>query len=162
MKRNQNLWLSYMLQIYKNILTFASNYKENMRKIVYLLKTYPFSWLCIVVIWILCFCTTPHTPLDNVPLMDKWTHFIMYGGTCSVIWIENMRAGKVTGRLPRMFLWAWLIPILMSGLIEILQANCTGGRRSGDWMDFLANSIGATLALLIWLAIYKKAPKRKA
>lgn len=131
-----------------------------MRKIVYLLKVYPFSWLCILVIWILCFCTPPHTPLDNVPLMDKWTHFIMYGGTCSVVWIENLRAGKVAGNLRRMLLWAWLAPVLMSGLIEILQANCTGGRRSGDWLDFLANSIGATLALLLWLAIYKKTNKR--
>lgn len=33
----------------------------------------------------------------------------------------------------------------MSGVIEILQEYCTGGRRSGDWLDFAANSIGATV-----------------
>jgi hypothetical protein len=35
----------------------------------------------------------------------------------------------------------------MSGLIELAQAYCTGGRRSGEWLDFLANSTGATLML---------------
>ena len=43
----------------------------------------------------------------------------------------------------------------MSGLIELLQAYCTGGRRSGDWMDFLANSVGATLALALGYGLYR-------
>lgn len=60
-----------------------------MIKLVHLFERYPFSTACVVLIWILCFCTPPHTPLDNVPLMDKWTHMAMYGGTCSVIWIES-------------------------------------------------------------------------
>lgn len=92
--------------------------------------------------------------------MDKWTHMAMYGGTCSVIWIESFRAGTVVGHLRRMLLWAWLVPVLMSGLIEVLQANCTGGRRSGDWMDFLANSIGATLGLVFGLVLYKRLSRK--
>lgn len=131
-----------------------------MIKLVHLFKRYPFSTACVVLIWILCFCTPPHTPLDNVPLMDKWTHMAMYGGTCSVIWIESFRAGTAVGHLRRMLLWAWLASVLMSGLIEILQANCTGGRRSGDWMDFLANSIGATLGLVFGLVLYKRLSRK--
>lgn len=131
-----------------------------MIKLVQLFKRYPFSTACAVLIWILCFCTPPHTPLDNVPLMDKWTHMAMYGGTCSVIWIESFLAGTAVGHLRRMLLWAWLAPVLMSGLIEILQANCTGGRRSGDWMDFLANSIGATLGLVFGLVLYKRLSRK--
>ena len=142
--------------MYKIILTFALIYKENMIKTMKLLSRYPLSWLCILLIWVLCFCTPPHTPLDNVPLMDKWTHIVMYGGTCGVIWFENVRRGNVRGRLPRMLLWGWLAPVLMSGLIEILQENCTGGRRSGDWLDFLANSIGATLGLAAGYMWYRK------
>ena len=45
----------------------------------------------------------------------------------------------------KLFCLAWIAPILMSGVIEILQEYCTGGRRSGDWLDFAANSIGATV-----------------
>lgn len=36
----------------------------------------------------------------------------------------------------------------MSGCIELMQAYCTD-TRSGDWLDFLANSIGVGLAALI-------------
>ena len=113
-----------------------------------LLRKYPVSCLFLAVIWIFCFCTPPHTPLDNVAFMDKWTHIAMYAGTCTAIWIEYLRCHKKVS--PKsLFLWAWLAPVLMSGLIEILQANCTGGRRSGDWLDFAANAVGVTLAAVI-------------
>jgi len=113
-------------------------------------RKYPLSCLCIAVIWVLCFCTPPHTPLDNVAFIDKWTHIVMYAGTCSVIWFEYMRGHKAADR-KKLFVWAWLAPVLMSGLIEILQAYCTGGRRSGDWLDFAANTTGATLASVAWI-----------
>ena len=113
-----------------------------MIKLVHLFKRYPFSTACVVLIWILCFCTPPHTPLDNVPLMDKWTHMAMYGGTCSVIWIESFRAGTAVGHLRRMLLWAWLVPMLMSGLIEILQANCTGEGEAATGWTSLQTALG--------------------
>ena len=55
----------------------------------------------------------------------------------------------------RLFLWAWLMPIVMSGCIELLQEYCTGGRRSGDWIDLAANATGVTLAALIGMALCK-------
>lgn len=59
--------------------------------------------------------------------------------------------------MKKLFLLAWLAPIIMSGVIELLQAYCTGGRRSGEWLDFAANSIGATIggAIGILLAKYR-------
>jgi hypothetical protein len=39
----------------------------------------------------------------------------------------------------------------MGGLVELAQAYCTGGRRSGEWLDFLANSLGVCLGVLIGL-----------
>lgn len=127
---------------------------------------YPFSSLCIVLIWILCFFSPPHTPLDNVALMDKWVHIIMYAGTCSVIWVEYLR-NKRNGNGKKfdingwhVFIWTWLFPVIMSGLIEIMQAYCTGGRRNGDWLDFAANGIGATLAAIAGTIITVSATKR--
>ena len=114
----------------------------------HLIRKYPVSCLFLAVIWVLCFCTPPHTPLDNVAFIDKWTHIIMYAGTCLAIWFEYLKSHKaVSGR--RMFVWAWLAPVLMGGVIELLQAYCTGGRRSGDWLDFAANATGVTLAAVI-------------
>ncbi len=127
-----------------------------MNYIIHILKSYPVSCFYILVIWILCFASIPHTPLDNVTLIDKWVHTTMYLGTCGTIWYEYVHRHKrrcdVGGgyiyelNKCKLFLLAWLAPILMSGLIEILQATCTGGRRSGEWLDFAANSIGVTLA----------------
>lgn len=126
-----------------------------MRRIPQLLRFYPLSWLCIAVIWVACFCTPPHTSLDDVPLMDKWTHILMYCGTCSVIWVEHLRRYRSSSSPHLLFLWAWFAPVMMSGLIEILQAYCTGGRRSGDWLDFIANAIGATLGYLLGYLVYR-------
>lgn len=122
---------------------------------------YPVSSMYIVAIWILCFMDVPDTPLSNLTMIDKWTHIAMYLGTCLTIWLEYWRnhrngwsAGTKRPNWYRLVLWAWLMPTLMSGVIEILQANCTGGRRSGEWLDFAANSIGTTLALVagaLWI-----------
>ena len=123
-----------------------------MKKLSHILRCYPLSCLLIAVIWVLCFCTPPSTPLDDVAYMDKWTHIVMYLGTCTVICIEYIRRHRHV-RIAHMALWAWLAPIVMSGVIELLQAYCTGGRRSGEWMDFAANSTGATIGLAIGILL---------
>ncbi len=121
-----------------------------MKIIAQTIRRYPLTLLCIAVIWYLSFFTPPHTELDEVPFMDKWVHIAMYGGTWTVVWIEYLRSHThLNGR--KLFLWAWLLPIVMSGTIELLQAYCTGGRRSGDWFDLLANSVGVTLAFVLGL-----------
>ena len=133
-----------------------------MRKILHYLTTnYPISCLYVTFIWILCFMDVPHTPLDNITLIDKWTHIVMYAGTCATIWYEYLYHHKEINK-KRTFLLAWLAPLLMSGLIEILQEYCTGGRRSGDWLDFAANSIGVTLGNVIGilLAAYRARKRR--
>lgn len=120
-----------------------------------LVRTYPVALLCFLLIWYLSFFTPPKTELDDVAFIDKWVHVVMYGGSCLVLWIEHLRHHHLTKQplcRQRLLLWAWVAPILMSGLIELLQAYCTGGRRSGDWLDFAANAVGVTGAALVgWL-----------
>lgn len=109
-----------------------------------LLKRYPLSIICIVLIWYLSiWFFPPETPLNNVAFIDKWTHFVMYGGTCSVIWFEYLRCHRKLDTV-RLFLLAWLAPVLMSGCLELIQAYCTTNR-AGEWLDFAANTTGATL-----------------
>ena len=134
-----------------------------MSYIRHLLRSYPVSCFYILVIWILCFMSVPRTPLDNVTLIDKWVHTTMYLGMCGTIWYEYLRRHRRKCDIGggwryeinkcRLFVLAWLAPVVMSGLIEVLQATCTGGRRSGDWLDFVANSIGVTLAALGAMAV---------
>ena len=109
-----------------------------------ILRQYPFSLICVVLIWVLCFDTADGMPSVSIPYIDKLVHFAMYFGTCSTIWWERLKA---TGREDFRWLacFAVIAPILMSGAIEILQSQTT--YRSGDWADLLANSLGAFTAI---------------
>ena len=46
-----------------------------------------------------------------------------------------------------------MVPALMGGLIELVQAYCTGGRRSGEWMDWAADSIGVAIGAVIGILL---------
>ena len=121
-----------------------------MKKLRQIITKYPLSIVCIVLIWVLSLVPFfPETPFDEVIFADKWAHVVMYGGTCCVIWWEYIRCHQ-SPRYGRLFIWAWLAPILMSGLLELLQEYATTNR-NGDWIDLVANATGATLAALLGL-----------
>ena len=132
--------------------------KDILQIIVQIAKKYPFSICCMVLIWILSFLPFPKMEsLEDVPLVDKWTHVVMYGGTCGVIWTEYIRK-HLTLDAEKLLFYAWLLPILMSGVIELLQEYCTT-YRGGEWLDMAANSTGVTLAVvygLLFNCFYKK------
>ena len=123
-------------------------------KVLLYLRRYPLSLLCIVLVWYLSiWFMPPETPLNDVDFIDKWTHFVMYGGTCSVIWYEYIRSHtRLNGW--RLFLLAWLAPVIMSGLLELIQAYCTTNR-AGEWLDFAANTTGCTIGVAIGLLIHR-------
>lgn len=123
------------------------------------IRKYPISVICIVLIWILSLLPFfPETPLDDVRFIDKWVHVVMYGGTFTVLWIEYARKHNAPD-YKKLFVWAWLAPIVMSGILELLQEYCTGGHRNGDWLDFAANATGVTLAAIIGLLILRFRPR---
>ncbi|MBR1394674.1 MAG: VanZ family protein [Prevotella sp.] len=118
-------------------------------------RRYPFSVLCVVTVWVLSLLPFfPETPLDDVEFIDKWVHFIMYGGTTIVIWWEYYLHHRQQLHVSRrLLLWGVLAPILMGGLLELLQAYATT-TRNGDWLDFAANTLGVVIgvvcSLLCW------------
>ena len=86
----------------------------------------------------------PETPLSHVKLIDKWTHLVMYGGLCLTIWIDRARLGIANNRKGTV-IYAVALPIVMGGLIELVQAYCTGGMRSGEWLDWAADTLGVAI-----------------
>lgn len=126
-----------------------------MKKTLVFARKYRYSIFCIALIWYLCiWFMPPELPeLENVAFLDKWTHFVMYGGTCSVIWWEYLRCHQRPDWL-RLFLFAWLAPIVMSGCIELIQAYCTENR-SGEWLDLAANATGCCLGNIIGLLLFR-------
>ena len=110
-----------------------------------MIRKYPFTLALVAVIWVLCLMPIPENPLSHVSMIDKWTHLVMYGTLCLVLWCEFTHHG--TGRALSIGRWLplWLLPVVMSGIIELVQRYCTGGMRSGEWLDFAANSLVASL-----------------
>ena len=118
----------------------------------------PVSCFLIAVIWYLSlFFNAPKTPFDSMQLIDKWVHFVMYGGTFGVLWIEYLRQHS-RANFTKLFVWAWVAPILMSGIIELIQEYCTE-KRNGDWIDLMANAIGVTLAAIAGTVVTKMRKK---
>ena len=57
-----------------------------MRFFIQIVRKYPLSLLCILLIGVLSLAPYfPETPLDDVAFIDKWTHLVMYDGTCATI-----------------------------------------------------------------------------
>ena len=107
---------------------------------------YRFSLLIVGVILYLSFFTPPKTELDTVSNIDKLAHICMYGGLCTIIWWEYLRCHANIHHL-RTLVGALILPIALSGIIELLQEYATENR-SGDWADMIANCTGALLATI--------------
>ena len=133
-----------------------------MNLIRHFAKKYPFSMVCIALIWILSLTPFfPETPLDNVQFIDKWVHILMYGGTFTVVWLEYYFKHR-SYDWEKLFFWGWLAPILMSGILELLQEYCTFGHRNGDFLDLAANATGVTVAAVIGSVILISIRKKDA
>ena len=126
----------------------------------HIIMAYPFATCLILVIWVVCLMPVPETPLNNLTLFDKWAHISMYAVLCLVMWAEYLRRHQKLNKT-RLFIGAFLAPLLMGGLIELAQANCTGGNRSGDWLDIAANSIGVVMGNLIGMLLARCFAKGK-
>ena len=114
---------------------------------LYYLKKYPLTLFIVVTIFYLSFFTPPKTDMESIPGIDKLVHTCMYGGLCFILWIEYLRTHR-TIHWVKMFIGGILLPITLSGIIELLQAYCTENR-GGEWLDFCANTTGVCLAALV-------------
>lgn len=112
------------------------------------LKRYPLSHFVIAVVIILSLAPIPEMPrLPDINLLDKWAHFVMYGGLCLVIWWEYWRQHRQIN-WQHATIGAILLPIILGILMELGQTYLTTCR-TGDWLDAVANAIGVTLGAVI-------------
>ncbi|MCM1109184.1 MAG: VanZ family protein [Clostridium sp.] len=122
--------------------------------IVKYIRKYPLSLFTVGVVWFLSLFTPPKIDIGEIAFFDKWAHFVMYGGLCSVIWGEYWRSHAVP-HPGRLFLWAVVAPVVMSGVIELVQEYGTENR-TGDWLDLAANSVGVVLGAVIGRGLLKR------
>lgn len=129
-------------------------------------RSYPLTWLVVLAIHVLCLMPVPETPLDGIAFIDKWTHLVMYGGLCLTIWYEvflhhgmkplihlnQVKTETLNWRHLR--IGALYLPTFLGAYIEVLQATCTNGTRSGDVIDWLADTLGVLIAWgVAWMVI---------
>ncbi len=132
------------------------------------LSKYPFTLLATLAVYILSAVPIPEVPeMERVPLIDKWVHFVMYGGLSLAVWIDlsrnrhnRLRHRPQTESRSRfrgftVLLPAFGFPLLFGGLMELYQAYLTTSR-SGDWWDWLADAVGCVLALPVGFLIYMR------
>ena len=112
------------------------------------IRKYPFSLLIATAIVMLSLFPMPEIKMaEDVPLMDKWTHMVMYALLAVAIWFEYRRRHKQANWL-RLLLLGVVAPIAMGGVLELMQEYLTTCR-SGEWMDFIADSIGVVVGVVI-------------
>lgn len=120
------------------------------------LTKYPLTWTLVFIIFYICLIPIPETPVDDVPGIDKLVHTGMYGLLCLIIWGERLRKRKKRPLdMNHCFIGAFVLPIAMSGCIELLQAYATTCR-SGDWWDMAANTLGVVLVWSFFAILRKK------
>lgn len=117
-----------------------------------IIKKYPVSIAVAVAIWVLCMMPIPETPLSGISLIDKWTHFVMYGVLTMVMLWERGRKPSTPEAAPPLWLML-LIPTVMGGLIELAQKYLTTCR-SGEWLDFVGDTIGVVIGAILYVAFH--------
>jgi VanZ family protein len=122
------------------------------------LRRYPITLLLAVGIVLLSLLPIPDLKMPvQVPLIDKWTHMVMYGVLTLVIWLDYRRSHQQYNAW-RLLIFAFFAPIAMGGILELMQAYLTTCR-SGEWLDFVANTIGVCLGTIIGILIMIVAKK---
>lgn len=112
-----------------------------------------FAIIIAVIIFILSTIPLPEVPdLGDVPFIDKWVHFVMYGSLTFAMYLDR-KLSKAEANTT-FILAAFFLPSLYGGILELVQKYCTTCR-SGEWLDFYADTFGAFLATIISLLIWK-------
>lgn len=112
-----------------------------------ILRRYPVTLLFVAAIFAVCLFPIPETPLSHVRFIDKWTHVVLYLALGIVYWTEYYHV-RSTLRGIRLFVVAVVLPIVMGGMIEIMQATLTTCR-SGEWLDFIADAVGVLFGAFV-------------
>jgi VanZ family protein len=116
--------------------TSRSPYKKRARTLTIL-------WALLI--FILCFIPGQEFPDVNIPMADKWVHFVLFA-VFTFLW---MCAQPTVKLLPVVI--TLLVGITFGWLVEELQGLLSFLGRSKSIKDIYADAIGAALGVLLFL-----------
>lgn len=89
--------------------------------------------------------------LQGTAHADKLVHASLHGVLATLLWWAGALRARSLGRAWALAQAACVVGLcaVYGGLIEMLQAMFTA-TRGAEWLDALANTVGAGLAVLLW------------
>lgn len=119
----------------KQIFSPGSPYKKIARSIAIV-------WTLLIFVG--CLMPAHEIPKVDVPLIDKWTHFVMFA-VFSFLWLCAKPGGDF-----KYTLIVLLVSIFLGCLIEYLQGTFTSLGRSPELMDAVADAVGGLLGIVLF------------
>ncbi|MFW5701050.1 MAG: VanZ family protein [Cyclobacteriaceae bacterium] len=125
-----------------------------MRKTAQFINTYwkSIAW-CIIIVWLSLTSSNKIPKISTSIEIDKIAHVIMYL-VFSILLIAGFDQDNNLKTSKKYRYLALFIALSIGLLMEILQMGVTE-TRSAEWLDMLANTIGATLGVLMYPFIKK-------
>jgi len=122
------------------------------------IKIFLFSYYkSLIVFLLILFASTlpasevPDADWISIPNFDKFVHFGMYF-TFTAVLIYDVLKSKPEIALFKILSFSATLAMIYGGIIEIIQWSLTNSR-SGDVFDFLSNSAGILVSVIIWVLI---------
>jgi VanZ family protein len=103
--------------------------------------------LWTLLIFIACFTPAKDIPKVEVPLIDKWTHLVLFG-MFTFLWLCS-RPELTLSWLIKLF----LIAIGLGAFIEVMQGVLTFLGRSMEFMDGVADATGGLLGIAVFILL---------
>lgn len=100
--------------------------------------------LWTLLIFILCLLPAKDIPDVQVPLIDKWVHFVLFG-VFALLWLL-----AYPGRKPGFSVIIFLVSVATGWLVEELQGMLPTLGRTKDVMDAVADGIGGLLGVVAY------------
>lgn len=108
-----------------------------------------FTTLWTLLILVACIIPGREVPDVHLPFVDKWVHFLLFGGF-SFLWLcTRVRPVWFTGIL------VFLAAVLLGYLVELIQGSGITSGRSYDVYDIYADAVGGLLGVLLFFLLRK-------
>jgi VanZ family protein len=113
-----------------------------------------FAILWTLLIFFLCFIPAREIPDVNIPLADKWVHFILFG-IFSILWLLS-----IPNHAFKHLVLVFITSLILGWLVEEIQGLLVSLGRNKDNRDILADAIGGFLGVLIYSIVCKSRRSR--
>ncbi len=120
-----------------------------------LLINHPYKCALLWALVIFGLCSTPGRFIPTTSWLellsfDKWVHASVF----FVLVTLFAQAVIANQQNPNFIFLVVILAIVYGGLLEIMQAKVFS-ERSGDWLDFIANSFGCLMALFLYKKVLR-------